>query len=135
MRRFRKTLCVSYKDHVTNEEDRNQDPTIHRTIRRPPDNGQKVQTEVVRPRLTIIWPRKKTSCKVPRERAEEEEIGRQHQRVGRPGVRQLPEGCGEQGKMERAGCKVVSGAPTILTGYWKSEVKKKKKKKKSVSYG
>ena len=30
----------------------------------------------------------------------EEEVGRQHQRVDRAGVRQLPEGCGEQGQME-----------------------------------
>ena len=40
-------------------------------IRRPPDDGQEVQTEVVRPRLTIIWPRKNTSYNVPREREAE----------------------------------------------------------------
>ena len=37
--------------------------------------------------------------------------------------RQLPEGCGEQEKMESAGCEVVSGTPTIRTGYGKSAVK------------
>ena len=36
------------------------DPTSHRTIGRPPDKGQEVQTEVgrLRPRLTSIRPRK-----------------------------------------------------------------------------
>ena len=43
-------------------------------------------------------------------------MGRQRQRVDRAGVRQLPEGCGERDKMERAGCKVVSCAPTLRTG-------------------
>ena len=33
----------------------------------------------------------------------------------RPGVRQVPEGSGEQGKMEKTGCKVICCAPTILT--------------------
>ena len=32
----------------------------------------------------------------------------------RPGVRQVPEGSGEQGKMEKTGCKVICGAPTTL---------------------
>ena len=33
-------------------------------------------------------------------RQTEEEVGRQHQRMDRPGVRQVPEGSGEEGKME-----------------------------------
>ena len=44
----------------------------------------------------------------------EEEVGRQHQGMGRPGVRQVPEGSGEQGKMEKTGCKIICGAPTTL---------------------
>ena len=31
------------------------------------------------------------------------------------GVRQVPEGSGEQGKMEKTGCKIICGAPTTLT--------------------
>ena len=31
--------------------------------------------------------------------------------MDRPGVRQVPEGCGEQGKMEKIGCKIFCGAP------------------------
>ena len=45
-------------------------------------------------------------------RRTKEEVGRQHQGVDRPGVRQVPEGSGEQGKMEKTGCKIVCGAQT-----------------------
>ena len=34
--------------------------------------------------------------------------------MDRPGVRQVPEGSGEQGKMEETGCEIVCGAPTTL---------------------
>ena len=34
--------------------------------------------------------------------------------MDRPGVRQVPEGSGEQGKMEKTGCKIIGGAPTTL---------------------
>ena len=47
-------------------------------------------------------------------RQTEEEVGRQHQGMDRPGVRQVSEGSGEQGKMEKTGCKIICGAPTIL---------------------
>ena len=47
-------------------------------------------------------------------RQTEEEMGRQHQGMDRPGVRQVPEGSGEQGKMEETGCKITCGAPTTL---------------------
>ena len=47
-------------------------------------------------------------------RQTEEEVGRQHQEMGRPGVWQVPEGSGEQGKMEKTGCKIICGAPTTL---------------------
>ena len=39
-------------------------------------------------------------------------VGRQYQGMDRPGVRQVPEGSGEQGKMEKTGCKIICGAPT-----------------------
>ena len=41
-------------------------------------------------------------------------MGRQHQGMDRPGVRQIPEGSGEQGKMEKTDCKIICGAPTTL---------------------
>ena len=37
-----------------------------------------------------------------------------HQGMDRPGVRQVPEGSGEQGKMEKTGCEIICGAPTTL---------------------
>ena len=43
---------------------------------------------------------------------DEEEVGRQHQAMDRPGVRQVPEGDGEQRKMEETGCGIICGAPT-----------------------
>ena len=41
-------------------------------------------------------------------------MGRQYQGMDRPGVGQVPEGSGEQGKMEKTGCKITCGAPTTL---------------------
>ena len=48
-------------------------------------------------------------------RQTEGEVGRQHQEINRPGVRKVPECSGEQGKMEKTGCKIICGAPTILS--------------------
>ena len=47
-------------------------------------------------------------------RQTEEEVRRQHQGMDRPGVREVPEGSEEQGKMEKTGCKIICGAPTTL---------------------
>ena len=47
-------------------------------------------------------------------RQTEEEVGRQHQGMDRPGVRQVPEGSGEQGKMEETGCEIICGAPATV---------------------
>ena len=47
-------------------------------------------------------------------RRTKEEVGRQHQRMDRSGVRQVPEGSGEQRKMKKTGCKIICGAPTTL---------------------
>ena len=43
-----------------------------------------------------------------------EEVGRQHQGMDRPGVRQVPEGSGEQRKMKETGYEIIFGAPTTL---------------------
>ena len=42
--------------------------------------------------------------------------GRQHQGMDMPGVRHVPEGNGEQAKMEKkkTGCKIICGDPTTL---------------------
>ena len=44
----------------------------------------------------------------------EENVGRQHQGMDRPGVHQVPEGSGEQRKMEKTGSKIICGVPTTL---------------------
>ena len=48
-------------------------------------------------------------------RQAEEKVGRQHYGMDRPGVRQDPEGSGEEGKMEETECEIICGAPTTLT--------------------
>ena len=47
-------------------------------------------------------------------RQTEEEVRRQHQGMDGPGVLQVPEGSGEQGKLGETGCEIICGAPTIL---------------------
>ena len=47
-------------------------------------------------------------------RQTEEEVGRQHQGMTKPGLRQVPEGSGEQEKLEGTGCEIICGAPTTL---------------------
>ena len=88
------------------------------TTRRP-DDRKEAQTEVVWSRLPFIrsgqnhLARNSESGKKPRQT--EDEVGRQHQGMDRPGVRQVPEGSGEQEEMEKAGCKIICGAPTTLS--------------------
>ena len=41
-------------------------------------------------------------------------VGRQHQGMHRPGVRQVPEGSEEQRKMEETGWEIICADPTIL---------------------
>ena len=47
-------------------------------------------------------------------RQTEEEVGRQHHRMDRPGVRQVSEGSGEQVQIEDTGCEIICGALTTL---------------------
>ena len=48
----------------------------------------------------------------------EKEVGRQFiiKGIDRPGVRQVPEGSGEQGKMENTGLEIICGAPSDPRG-------------------
>ena len=41
-------------------------------------------------------------------------MGRQHEGMDRPGVRQATQGSGEQGKIEETGCEIICGAPMTL---------------------
>ena len=44
----------------------------------------------------------------------EEEVGRQHQGMDRPGVCQVQEGSVKRGKMEETGCEIICGTPMTL---------------------
>ena len=80
-----------------------QDPAGDRTIRRP-DYRKQTQTEVIRTSLPFIRSGQNilqgTVKGGKKTRQTKEELGRQHQEMDRPGVREVPDGSGEQGKME-----------------------------------
>ena len=63
-----------------------------------------------------VWPKPswKAQWKGEEDKADRGKAEGQHQGMDRPGVRQVPEGSGEQGKMEKIGWKIICGAPTTL---------------------
>ena len=104
MRCYRKILRISCKDHATNEEVR---AKIQQAI------GPHEDLLIIVKRRELQWyghvSRSSGLAKTilqgtvkggkDKENKTEEEVGRQHQGMDRPGVRQVPEGSGEQGKM------------------------------------
>ena len=98
-----------------------QDPAGNWTTWRT-DDRKKMQTAVVWSCFPFIRSGQnhlaRHSERGKKTRQTEEEVGRQHQGMVRPGVRQVPEGSGEQGKMEKTGCKIICGAPTTLAVKW-----------------
>ena len=119
MRCYHKILCLSFKDHVINKE-------VHAKIQHAIGPHEDLPTIVKRHKLqwyghvsrssglaeTILQGTVKGEKKT---RQAEEKVGRQHQGRDEPGIQQVPEGSGEQGKMEKTGCKIICGAPMILT--------------------
>ena len=105
-----------------------QDPACNRITRRPPDHCTESQTAVVWSCLPFIrsglnhLARHSETGKTTRQT--EEEVGRQHQGMERSGVCQVPEGGGEQRKMEETGCKIICGAPNDPRGEGIDEVKR-----------
>ena len=93
-----------------------QDSQGNRTTRRPPDHRKETQTAAVWTSLPFIRSGQKHlarhSERGKKIRRTEEQVGRQHQGMVRPGVRQVPEGSEEQRKLEETGCGVISGTPT-----------------------
>ena len=96
-----------------------QDPAGSWTTRKSPDHRKETQTALVWSCLTFIRSGQshlaRHSERGKKTRQTVEELGRQHQGLDRPGVRQVPEGSGDQGKMEDTGCEIICGAPTTLT--------------------
>ena len=96
-----------------------QDSASNWTTQRPPDDHKEMQTAVVWSCLPFIRSSQnhlaRHSERGKKTRQTEEEVGREHQGMDRPGFQQVPEGSGEQKKMEKTGCKIICGAPTTLT--------------------
>ena len=118
VRCYRTILRISYKDHVTNEEVR---AKIQQAIGPHEDllTIVETQTAVVWSCLPFIGSGQnhlaRYSERGKKTRQTEEEVGRQHQGMDRPGLRQVPEDSGKQGKMEETGCEITCGAPVTLT--------------------
>ena len=104
MRFYRKILRNSYNYNVT--------------TRGPADHRKETQTEVVWTCLLFIGSGQnkfaRHSERGKKTRQTEEDVGRQHQEMDRPGVRQVPDGSAEQEKIEETGCEIICGAPTTL---------------------
>ena len=98
-----------------------QDPAGNRTTRRPPDHRKEMQTEEVMTCLAFTTSGQnhlaRHSERGKKTKQTEKEVGRKNIREkDRPGVRQVPEGSEEQGKMEETGREIICGAPTTLAG-------------------
>ena len=94
-----------------------QDPAGKQTTRRP-DHCKKTQTAVVWSYLLFIRSGQnhlaRRSERGKKTRQTEEEVGRQHLGIDKPGVCQVPEGSGEQRQIEESGCEIICGAPTTI---------------------
>ena len=95
-----------------------QDPAGNWTTWRSPDDRKETQTAVVWSCFLFIRSGQhhlaRHSERGKKTRQTKEEVGRQHLGMDRPGVQQFQEGNGEQGKMEKTGCKIICGAPMTL---------------------
>ena len=94
---------------------------------KPPDYFKETQSAVVWSCLPFIRSGQnhlaRHSEMGKKTRQAEEELGRQHQGMDRPGVRQVPEGSGEKGKWRKlvAESSVVSQRPSRLWVRWDDE--------------
>ena len=102
MKYYRKILRILYKDQRGSPC---QDPAGNRTTRKPPHHRKETQISVVWSCPPFIRSGKnhlaRHSEKGKKTRQTEEEVGRQHRVLDRPGVRHVPEGSGKQRKMEQ----------------------------------
>ena len=103
MRCNRKIPRISYKEHVTNEE-----------VRAKVQKHKLWWYGHVSRSSGLVKTILQGTVKKKKTRQTEEVVGRQHQGMDKPGVRQVPEASGEQRKMEETGCEIICGAPTTL---------------------
>ena len=95
-----------------------QHPAGSWTTWRPPDQSKEMQTQVGWTYLPYIRSSRnhcaRHSKRGTKKRQTEKEMGRQHQEMDRPGIRQVLDGSREQGRMEETGCEIICGAPMTL---------------------
>ena len=97
-----------------------QDPAGNRTTRRPPDHRKGTQTAVVWSCLPFIGSGlnhlARHSERGKKTRQTEESVGRQHQGMERPGVRQVQEKKAVENReeMEETVGEIICGAPTTV---------------------
>ena len=95
-----------------------QDPAGKWTTRRSPDDRKKTQTAVVWSCSPFISSGQnhlaRHSERGKKTRQTKEEVGRQHQGMDGPGAQQVPEGSGEEEKMEKPDCEIKSGGTDSL---------------------
>ena len=95
-----------------------QDRAGNRTTRRPPDHRKETQSALVWSYLPFAMSGQihlaRQSERGKKTGQTEEKVGRQHQGMDRPEVRQVPEGSGEQGTIKETGCEIICGAPASL---------------------
>ena len=95
-----------------------QDPAGNWITRRSPEDRKETQTAVVWSCFPFIRSAQnhlaRHSERGKKTRQTEEEVGKQHQGMERSGVLKVPEGSGEQRKMDETGCGLICGAPTTL---------------------
>ena len=117
MRCYRKILRISYKDHVPNEEVRaktqqaigpHEDILTVAKRRKPQWYGHVSRSSGLA--ITIL----QGIVKGGEDKADRGRGGKTTQGMKRPGVRQVPEGSGEQWTMEKIGCGISCVAPTTL---------------------
>ena len=109
---YRKIISISYKDRVNNVK-------VCTKIQQA--NGPHEDLAIVK-RRKLQWSGPvyrssgfaRHSKRRKKIRQTEEEVGRQHQRMDRPGVRQVPEGIGEEGKMDETGLEIICGTQTTI---------------------
>ena len=93
-----------------------QDSAGNRATRRPPNHRKETQTVMVWTCLPFIRTGQNHLARHSERgtKTKTEEVGRKHKGMDRPGVRQVPEGSGEQGTMEETACEIICGGPTTL---------------------
>ena len=91
-----------------------QDPAGNWTTRRPPDHCKETETAVVWSCLPFIRSGQNNlarhSERGKKTTQTEEEVRKQRQGMDRSEAQKVPEGRGEQGKMEEIGCEIIFGA-------------------------